>query len=274
MATLEVRSVAGKALGKRELPDDWFGAPVNVALMHQVVVASAAARRAGTHSTKTRGEVSGGGRKPWRQKGTGRARQGSNRAPQWSGGGVVHGPVPRDHTVRINKKMKAASLRSALSDASGSGKLALVEDIAFDEPRTKDASALLEALELSGKVLVVLSEPNAETELSFRNLRRVKIGYTGNLSTYDLLYADRVLFTSSALDRLTGETTPAPKAAAKPAAKPAAAKEAAAKEAPAKEAPAKRAAAKKEEPAPEAEAEPAEAEASAEGDEPEDGEDA
>ena len=210
MATVELRSVAGKAMGKRDLPEAWFGAAVNVPLMHQVVVAGAAARRAGTHATKTRGDVSGGGRKPWRQKGTGRARQGSIRAPQWSGGGVAHGPVPRDHAVRVNKKMKAASLRSALTDASLSGKLALVEDITFDAPSTKDALAFLAALELDGKVLFVLPEPDAETELSFRNLRWVKIGYPGNLSTYDLLYADRVLFTASALDRLTGETTVAP----------------------------------------------------------------
>jgi large subunit ribosomal protein L4 len=213
MADVEMRSVEGKAIGKRPLPEAWFGASVNVPLMHQVVVAGAAARRAGTHATKTRGEVSGGGRKPWRQKGTGRARQGSIRAPQWSGGGVVHGPTPRDHSVRVNKKMKAASLRSALTDASASGKLALVEDVMFDAPSTKDALALLGALELEGKVLVVLPEPNAETELSFRNVRSVKIAYPGNLSTYDLLYADRVLFTASALDRLTGESTVASDAA-------------------------------------------------------------
>ena len=220
MASLDLQSVAGKAMGKRELPDSWFGAPVNVPLMHQVVVAGAAARRAGTHSTKTRGDVSGGGRKPWRQKGTGRARQGSIRAPQWSGGGVVHGPVPRDHSVRVNKKMRAASLRSALTDASVSGKLALVEDITFDAPSTKDALSLLSALELEGKVLFVLSEPNADTELSFRNLQSVKIAYPGNLSTYDLLYADRILFTASALDRLTGETTVAPDAAPTSASRP------------------------------------------------------
>ena len=207
MSTIDVRSVAGASIGTRELPDAWFGTAVNVPLMHQGVVAGAAARRAGTHSTKTRGDVSGGGRKPWRQKGTGRARQGSIRAPQWAGGGVVHGPVPRDHSVRVNKRMRAASLRSALTDASQSGKLALVEDITFDAPSTKDAIALLTALELDGKVLFVLPEPNADTELSFRNLRSVKIGYPGNLSTYDLLYADRILFTASALDRLTGETT-------------------------------------------------------------------
>ena len=246
MATVELQSVAGKAMGQRELPDAWFGASVNVPLMHQVVVAGAAARRAGTHSTKTRGDVSGGGRKPWRQKGTGRARQGSFRAPQWSGGGVAHGPVPRDHSVRVNKKMRAASLRSALTDASVSGKLALVEDITFDAPSTKDALSLLSALDLEGKVLLVLPEPDAETELSFRNLRSVKIDYPGNLSTYDLLFADRILFTASALDRLTGETTVAPDTAPTSASRPKMAKDepAAGEPAERKPAPRKRAAPK------------------------------
>jgi large subunit ribosomal protein L4 len=229
MASVDVQSVTGKVLRKRDLPDAWFGAAVNVPLMHQVVAASAAAIRSGTHAAKARGEVSGGGRKPWRQKGTGRARQGSIRSPQWTGGGVVHGPVPRDHSVRLNKKMRAASLRSALTDAVQSGKLAVVEDLTFDAPRTKDAIALLSALELEGRVLIVLAEPQAETELSFRNLGNVRIDYTANLGTYDLIAADRVLFTMSALDRLTGETSEAsapasasraartPKAAAAPA---------------------------------------------------------
>jgi large subunit ribosomal protein L4 len=226
MASVEVQSVTGKVLRKRDLPDAWFGAVVNVPLMHQVVAASAAAIRSGTHSTKTRGDVSGGGRKPWRQKGTGRARQGSIRSPQWAGGGVAHGPVPRDHSVRLNKKMRAASLRSALTDTVQSGKLAVVEDLTFETPRTKDAIALLQALELDGKVLIVLAESQAETELSFRNLGNVRIDFTANLGTYDLIAADRVLFTMSALDRLTGETSEAsapasasrtPKAAAAPA---------------------------------------------------------
>jgi large subunit ribosomal protein L4 len=216
MASVDVRTVAGKVVRKRELPDALFGAPVNGPLMHQVVTASAAARRAGTHAAKSRGEVSGGGKKPWRQKGTGRARQGSIRAPQWTGGGVVHGPVPRDHSVRVNKKMRAASLRSALSDAAQSGKVAVVEDLTFDAPRTKDAIALLAALELEGHVLMVLPEPHRETELSFRNLGNVQIDYPNNLGTYELLYADFVLFTMSALDRLTGETSE-PVAPSKPA---------------------------------------------------------
>ncbi len=207
MATIEVRGVKGQVLLERELPPDLFDTPVNVSVMHQVVTAGMAAQRAGTHSTKTRGEVSGGGRKPWRQKGTGRARQGSTRAPQWMGGGISHGPQPRDHSIRINKKMKRAALRSALSDAARDGKLAVVGGLAFDGPRTKDASAVLEALEVRGRVLLVLAEPDEYVEKSFRNLPGVKIDYPGNLSTFDLLYADRILFTSEGLDALTGEHT-------------------------------------------------------------------
>src|SRR5439155_11120160 len=207
MATLEVRDATGAVLGERPLPDELFGATVNVPLMHQVVVAGAAAQRAGTHATKTRGMVRGGGVKPWRQKGTGRARQGSIRAPQWTGGGVAHGPQPRSHDMRVNKKMKRAALRSALTDSAASGKLALVQELAFDGPRTKDAAGILAALELEGKVLVVLPAPDEVVEKSFRNLPAVKVGYPGNLSTFDLLYADRVLFTADALDALTGEQT-------------------------------------------------------------------
>jgi large subunit ribosomal protein L4 len=205
MTTIEVRDVAGTVVGERELPGDLFEAPVNVPLMHQVVVAGAAAQRSGTHSTKTRGDVRGGGVKPWRQKGTGRARQGSIRSPQWAGGGVAHGPHPHGHEMRVNKKMKRGALRSALTDALASGKLGVVETLAFAEPRTKDALRVLDALDLTGNILIVLSRPNGATERSFRNLGNVRIDYPGNLSTYDLLYADRVLFTQAALRVLTGE---------------------------------------------------------------------
>jgi large subunit ribosomal protein L4 len=205
MPTIEVRDVQGGVLEERELPEELFGGPVNTAVMHQEVVAGLAAQRAGTHSTKTRGEVSGGGVKPWRQKGTGRARHGSIRSPIWAGGGVAHGPKPRDYAQRVNKKMKKASLRSALSDASASGKLAVVGGLAFDEPKTKEAIGVLDALGLQGRVLLVLAEPDEFVEKSFRNLSGVRIDYAGNLSTYDLLYADRVLFTEEALDALTGE---------------------------------------------------------------------
>jgi large subunit ribosomal protein L4 len=204
MATVEVRDAQGKVLEERELPAGIFDAPVNAPLMHQVVVAGLAAIRAGTHSTKTRAEVAGGGRKPWRQKGTGRARQGSIRAPQWVGGGVAHGPKPRDYEMRVNKKMKRLALRSALTDAAQSGKLAVIGGLAFDGPRTKDAVGVLDALELEGRVLLILAEPDEAVEKSFRNLPHVKIEYPRNLSTYDVLYADRVVFTAEALDTLGG----------------------------------------------------------------------
>ncbi|HEX5938342.1 MAG TPA: 50S ribosomal protein L4 [Actinomycetota bacterium] len=210
MATIEVRDVAGKEAGSRELPDDLFAATVNVPLMHQVVVAGLAGIRAGTHATKTRGEVRGGGKKPWRQKGTGRSRQGSIRSPQWVGGGVAHGPTPRDHSQKVNKKMRRGSLRSALTDALQSGKLAVVDELGWDEPKTKEATGVLESLELDGRVLLVLSAPtdSGAVEKSFRNLPNVKITYAGGLGTYDVLQADRVLFTSDALDRLSGDDTP------------------------------------------------------------------
>lgn len=204
MATVDVKDAQGKVLQQRELPADLFGAPVNPPLMHQVVVAGLAAIRAGTHSTKTRAEVRGGGRKPWRQKGTGRARQGSIRAPQWVGGGIAHGPKPRSYEMRVNKKMKRNALRSALSDAVQSGKIAVVGQLAFDGPRTKDAVAVLEALGLDGKVLLILAGPDEAIERSFRNLPHVKIDFPRNMSTYDILAADRVLFTAQALDALEG----------------------------------------------------------------------
>jgi large subunit ribosomal protein L4 len=211
MPEVEIRDVRGDVVGRRELPEELFGRAVNVGLMHQVVVAGAAARRAGTHATKTRGDVSGGGVKPWRQKGTGRARQGSVRAPHWMGGGVAHGPHPRDYAMRVNRKMKRAALRSALSDAASTGKLAVVDELAFDAPRTKDAVALLRALELRGRVLLVTAQPDEALEKSFRNLPEVRVGHPGNLSTFDVLIADRVLFTSAALDALTGEAPSGPR---------------------------------------------------------------
>jgi large subunit ribosomal protein L4 len=208
MPTAEVRSVSGQVLGERDLPAELFEAPVNVPVMHQVVVAGMAAVRAGTHSTKTRAEVSVGGKKPWRQKGTGRARHGSIRSPIWVGGGISHGPRPRDYEMRVNRKMKKAALRAALTDALLSGKLAIVHGLAFDGPKTKDAVGVLRSLELEGLVLLVLAMPDEAVEKSFSNLPQVKVDYPGNLSTYDLLYADRVLFTSEALDTLTGERGP------------------------------------------------------------------
>jgi large subunit ribosomal protein L4 len=209
MPSVEVRDAGGEVLRKRELPAELFDAPVNVPVMNQVVTAGLAAQRAGTHSTKTRAEVSGGGRKPWRQKGTGRARHGSNRSPIWAGGGIAHGPKPRSYDMRINRKMKRAALRAALTDALQSGKLGVVDALAFEGPKTKDAAAVLEAFGFDGRVLLVIAAPDELVEKSFRNLPQVKIDYPGNLNTYDLLYADRVLFTSGALDAMTGERGPA-----------------------------------------------------------------
>ena len=213
MAAIDVFDAKGMKAAKRTLAAEVFEAPVNVPLMHQVVVAGMASVRAGTHKAKTRGEVRGGGKKPWRQKGTGRARQGSIRSPQWAGGGVAHGPVPRDHTVRINKKMKRGALRSALTDAHASGKLAVVNELAWDEPKTKRAVELTDALELSGLILVVLDAPtpSGAVEMSFRNLPSAKVAYAGGLGVYDLLRADRVLITTAALDVLekAGVGTPA-----------------------------------------------------------------
>jgi large subunit ribosomal protein L4 len=173
--------------------------------MHQVVVAGLAGLRRGTHATKTRGDVRGGGKKPWRQKGTGRSRQGSIRSPQWVGGGVAHGPSPRDHSIRVNKKMRRGALRSALTDALQGGKLAVVDALEWEEPKTMQAVGVLEALDLGGRVLLVLAAPTSAgaVERSFRNLANVKIAYAGGLGTYDVLLADRVLFTADALDRLT-----------------------------------------------------------------------
>jgi large subunit ribosomal protein L4 len=209
MATIDIVDAAGKKSGSRDLSAEIFEAPVNVPLMHQVVVASMAGQRAGTHKVKTRGEVRGGGKKPWRQKGTGRARQGSIRSPQWVGGGVAHGPVVRDHNQRINKKMKKGALRSALTDARTSGKLAVVSELTFEQPRTSEAAQMLSALGLEGRVLIVLKEPSEASvvEKSFRNMQTVRVAYAGGLGTYDVLLADRVLLTADALDAIQGGAT-------------------------------------------------------------------
>ncbi len=207
MATIQVVDPQGAEVAERELSAELFEARVSVPLMHQVVVAGLAAVRRGTHSTKTRGDVSGGGKKPWRQKGTGRARQGSIRSPQWVGGGIAHGPQPRDHSMRVNKKMKRGALRSALTDALSSGKMAVVDGLSFDEPKTKRAAEVIEALELEGKLLIVLPGPTGQdtVEKSFRNLPSVRLSYAPSLGVYEVLLADRVLFTKEALDVLEGK---------------------------------------------------------------------
>jgi large subunit ribosomal protein L4 len=203
--TADVRSVSGETVRTVELPDDVFNVQANIPLMHQVVVAQLAAARQGTHKAKNRGEVSGGGKKPYKQKGTGRARQGSTRAPQFTGGGVVHGPVPRDYTQRTPKKMKAAALRGALSDRAREGRIHVVESFVDGEtPSTKAALEVLTAVTQSDKVLVVLTAEDELNWLSLRNLPTVHLLEAGQLNTYDVLVADEVVFTAEALDEFLG----------------------------------------------------------------------
>ena len=199
-----VIDASGSVTGTRDLPDELFGGEVNEAVMHQVVTAQLAAARSGTASTKTRSEVRGGGKKPWRQKGTGRARHGSIRSPIWVGGGVVHGPKPRDYSVSVNKKMRRAALRSALASKAGDGSVWVLDG--FDEARTKAAAACLKAAGIAGRILVVLDpedDASATVDRAFRNLDRAAFTLYTSLSTYDVLVADAVIFTTSALDRLT-----------------------------------------------------------------------
>ncbi len=188
--------VDGKSKGEIALDAEVFGIEPNLAVMHQVVTAQLAGARAGTHSTKTRGEVRGGGRKPWRQKGLGRARQGSIRAPHWAGGGVAHGPKPRDYSQRTPKKMKALALRSALSARASEAAITVVEPIDWAEPKTKKAVTLLSQLGVSGKVLLVLSRTDIAAARAFSNLPNVVIAEPAQVTTYDVLWSDRVVFTT------------------------------------------------------------------------------
>jgi large subunit ribosomal protein L4 len=203
MTTVNVVSPSSEEAGTVELPDAIFAAKVNVPLIHQVVVAQRAAARQGTASTKTRGEVSGGGRKPYRQKGTGRARQGSIRAPQFTGGGVAHGPVPRDYSQKTPKKMKAAALRGALSDRAANERVFVVTSFAEgDVPRTKDALAVLNKV-TDGAVRNILVVTEHDDEHSWKSLRNVKFVHLlaeDQLNTYDVLASDYVVFTKAALD--------------------------------------------------------------------------
>jgi large subunit ribosomal protein L4 len=202
MTTVNVVSPAGEKAGTVELPDGIFAAKVNVPLMHQVVVAQRAAARQGTHATKTRGMVSGGGRKPYRQKGTGRARQGSTRAPQFTGGGVAHGPQPRDYAQRTPKKMKAAALRGALSDRAASERVYVVTSfVEGDVPRTKDALAVLNTVTdgATKNILVVTQHDDEITWKSLRNVPAVHLLAEDQLNTYDVLVSDYVVFTEAAL---------------------------------------------------------------------------
>ncbi|SEP87670.1 large subunit ribosomal protein L4 [Lentzea xinjiangensis] len=201
MSTVEIRTPDGASAGTVELPSAVFDAQANVALLHQVVVAQQAAARQGTHSTKTRGEVSGGGKKPYRQKGTGRARQGSTRAPQFAGGGIVHGPQPRDYTQRTPKKMKAAALRGALSDRARANQVHVVSGLVDgDTPSTKTARKVLESVTQARRVLVVLNRTDEVAWVSVRNLPHVHVIAPDQLNTYDVLVNDDVVFTKDSLD--------------------------------------------------------------------------
>lgn len=197
MASVTVKTPAGADAGTIELDEATFGIEPNIPVMHQVVTAQLAAKRAGTQSTKTRAEVRGGGAKPWKQKGTGRARQGSTRSPQWIGGGVALGPKPRSYAQKTPKKMIKLALRSALSDRAADGKVVVVDDWGFDTPSTKGAVAALAALGLEGRILVVLSRDDVGAWKSFRNLQNVHILEAGHLNTYDVLVNDYVVFTRS-----------------------------------------------------------------------------
>ena len=199
--TVDIIDTAGATAGTVELPAELFDAQTNVPLIHQVVVAQLAAARQGTHSTKTRGEVRGGGIKPWRQKGTGRARHGSNRSPIWTGGGITHGPKPRNYSQRTPKKMVAAALRGALSDRARSGQVHVVSEVVSgDVPSTKAALATLGALGDVRKTLVVLDRAENVDRVSLRNLTEVHVLMADQLNTYDVLNCDAVVFTAAGLN--------------------------------------------------------------------------
>ena len=209
VTSVDLRTPAGDVAGTVELPAHVFGVQVNVPLIHQVVVAQLAAARQGKHSTKTRAEVRGGGRKPYKQKGTGRARQGSTRAPQFTGGGVVHGPQPRDYSQRTPKKMKAAALRGALSDRARNGRVHVVTGIVEgDTPSTKAAIQALSSISDRRNLLVVLDRDDDVSWLSLRNVPRVHLLGADQLNTYDVLVSDDVIFTQGAFDAfVAGPTT-------------------------------------------------------------------
>jgi len=202
--TAPLYTSGGSEKGSVDLNPDIFGIEPNRAVMHQVVVAQLAARRAGTATVKTRAEVRGGGRKPWRQKGLGRARHGSIRSPQWVGGGVAHGPQQRDYTQRTPKKMKKLALRSALSARAAEGAVKVIDQFDWEGPKTKQATALLDGVGAGSKALIVLSGPDIATERSFSNLPNVIVSRAGQLNTYDVLWSDTVLFSNDALARATG----------------------------------------------------------------------
>ncbi|MEO9223683.1 MAG: 50S ribosomal protein L4 [Acidimicrobiales bacterium] len=204
MSTVDVVSVEGNKAGSVDLDEAVFGVELNVPLMHQVVTSQLAARRRGTQSTKTRAEVRGGGAKPWKQKGTGRARQGSIRSPQWRGGGVALGPKPRNYRQRTPKKMIRAALRCALSDRAADGKVVVVKEWGWVNPSTKAARTALDALGVEGRALVVVDRSDENAIRSFRNLPRVHLVEPGELNAYDVLVSDYVVFTEATLPNSDG----------------------------------------------------------------------
>ncbi|MEC4018993.1 50S ribosomal protein L4 [Streptomyces sp. H27-D2] len=215
MSTIDILSPAGDKTGTVELPTGIFDVQVSIPLIHQVVVAQLAAARQGTHKTKTRGEVRGGGKKPYRQKGTGRARQGSTRAPQFVGGGVVHGRVPRDYSQRTPKKMKVAALRGALSDRARNSRIHVVTGVIEGATvSTKAAKSLLGKISERNHVLLVVDRSDEAAWLSARNLPQVHILEPGQLNTYDVLVSDDVVFTQAAFERFVAGTVASGKAVA------------------------------------------------------------
>ena len=199
MSKVDIKKSDGAKSGTIELDENIFGIEPNVAVMHQVVTAQLAAKRSGTHSTKTRAEVRGGGAKPWKQKGTGRARAGSSRIPHWRGGGIALGPKPRDYSQRTPKKMKRLALRSALSDRAQSNSVYVVDAWDFETPSTKAAKTALEAIGTEGKVLIVTDAQDANTEKSFRNLSNVNVLSSDQLNVFDILVSDSIVFTKDNL---------------------------------------------------------------------------
>ena len=198
MANVSVNNIEGKEVGTIDLSDAVFGVEVNEHLVHMAVVNQLANNRQGTQKAKTRSEVSGGGRKPWRQKGTGHARQGSTRAPQWTGGGVVFAPVPRDYSFKMNKKEKRAALKSALTSKVEEKKFIVVDEIKFDEVKTKNMANMLKNLDVS-KALVVLEDGNTNAEISARNIADVKTAKTNTINVYDILKYNTVIATKAAV---------------------------------------------------------------------------
>ena len=198
MANVSVYNIEGKEVGTIDLNDAVFGVEVNEHLVHMAVVSQLANKRQGTQKAKTRSEVSGGGRKPWRQKGTGHARQGSTRAPQWTGGGVVFAPVPRDYSFKMNKKEKRAALKSALSSKVAENKFIVVDEIKFDEIKTKKFQEVLNNLNVN-KALVVLEDGNTNVEISARNIANVKTARTNTINVFDILKYNTVIVTKAAV---------------------------------------------------------------------------